>query len=89
MIKVEYITRRGCSACETYRKAVIEPLASEYPDQVHEHWAWDGFMERLNTSELVTRIPMVVLTDGGEEVMRFANLPTFDQLMDALDPSSE
>lgn len=87
MTKVEYITRRGCPACEAYRRAVIEPLASEFPGQVCEHWAWDGLMERLNSSERITRVPMVVLTDGGEEVMRFADPPTLERLEDALDPS--
>lgn len=87
VIRVEYITRRGCPACEAYRKAVIEPLASEYPGQVREHWAWDGLMERLNNSERITRVPMVVLTDDGEEAMRFAGLPTLECLEDALDPS--
>lgn len=87
MTKVEYITRRGCPACDAYRKAVIEPLASEYPDQVREHWSWDGLMERLNSSERITRVPMVVLTDGGNEVMRFAELPTLELLEETLDPS--
>ncbi len=87
MIRAEYITRRGCPACEAYRKAVIEPLASEYPEQVREHWGWDGLMERLNGSERITRIPMVVITDDGEEVERMAGLPSLEQLEDVLDPS--
>ena len=81
VIRVEYITRRGCPACEAYRKAVIGPLASEYPGQVREHWAWDGLMERLNNSERITRVP------DGEEAMRFTGLPTLECLEDALDPS--
>lgn len=84
MIKIEYITRRGCPACEIYRETVIEPLTSKYPDQVYEHWAWDGFMEKLNNSKLVTHIPLVVLTDNGEEVLRFSELPSLDQLEGAL-----
>lgn len=87
VIRAEYITRRGCPACEAYRKAVIEPLAAEYPDQVREHWAWGGLMERLNNSERITRIPMVVITDEGTEVMRLADLPTLERLEDILDPS--
>ena len=87
VISAEYITRRGCPACEAYRKAVIEPLSAEYPDQVRVHWAWDGLMERLNNSERITRIPMVVITDEGAEVMRLADLPTLERLEDILDPS--
>lgn len=87
MIRVEYITRRGCPACEAYRKAVIEPLASEYPGQVREHWAWDGLMERLNNAERITRVPMVVVTDGGREVMRLLEMPTLERLEDILEPA--
>ena len=44
VIRAEYITRRGCPACAAYRKAVIEPLAAERPDQVRELLACDGLM---------------------------------------------
>lgn len=84
---IEYVTRRGCPACEAYREAVIEPLASEYPGQVRVHWGWDGLMERLNNAERITRVPMVALTDDGEEVERFCDLPSIERLEDALDPS--
>lgn len=44
-------------------------------------------MERLNDSERITRIPMVVITDDGTEVTRLTDLPTFERLEDILDPS--
>ena len=44
-------------------------------------------MERLNNSERITRIPMVVITDEGSEVMRLADLPTLERLENILDPS--
>lgn len=44
-------------------------------------------MERLNNSERITRVPMVVITDDGAEVMRLTELPAIERLEDILDPS--
>ncbi len=51
------------------------------------HRAWDGFMERLNNAERITRVPMVVVTDGGREVMRLLEMPTLERLEDILEPA--
>lgn len=86
-MEIEYITRAGCPSCEAYRRAVIEPLSEEYPERVRVHEAWDGLMERLNNAERITRVPMVVVTDGGREVMRMLEMPTLERLEDILEPA--
>lgn len=86
-MEIEYITRDGCPSCEAYRRAVIEPLSEEYPGRVRVHRAWDGLMERLNNAERITRVPMVVVTDGGREVMRLLEMPTLERLEDILEPA--
>ena len=53
--------------------------------RVHE--AWDGLMERLNNAERITRVPMVVVTDGGREVMRLLEMPALERLEDILEPA--
>ena len=77
-MEIEYITRAGCPSCEAYRRAVIEPLSEEYPGRVR-------VMERLNNAERITRVPMVVVTDGGREVMRLLEMPTLERLEDILE----
>ena len=86
-MEIEYITRAGCPSCEAYRRAVIEPLSEEDPGRVRVHQAWDGLMERLNNAERITRVPMVVVTDGGREVMRLLEMPTLERLEDILEPA--
>lgn len=86
-MEIEYITRAGCPSCEAYRRAVIEPLSEEYQGRVRVHEAWDGLMERLNNTERITRVPMVVVTDGGREVMRLLEMPTLERLEDILEPA--
>lgn len=86
-MEIEYITRAGCPSCEAYRRTVIDPLSEEYPGRVRVHQAWDGLMERLNNAERITRVPMVVVTDGGREVMRLLEMPTLERLEDILEPA--
>lgn len=86
-MEIEYITRAGCPSCEAYRRAVIDQVAEEYPGRVRVHEAWDGLMERLNNTERITRVPMVVVTDGGREVMRLLEMPTLERLEDILEPA--
>lgn len=86
-MEIEYITRAGCPSCEAYRRAVIDPLSEEYRGRVRVHQAWDGLMERLSNAERITRVPMVVVTDGGREVMRLLEMPTLERLEDILEPA--
>lgn len=81
MREVVYIGRAGCGACRHLREAVIEPLAESYPGNVSIHDSgWDRTMERVNSAQPITRVPLIVVEHDGREEFRFSGALTYDQL---------
>lgn len=71
MRKIIYIGDKSCRPCRHYKKTVIDPLMEKYPDQVEVHIGWDAKIAKVTARKEITRVPLVVVENDGEEEFRF------------------
>ena len=72
MRNVVFITQRDCPACLRMLNDVISPLAKRYPNNVSVHYRMDETMQRVNRRKAITKVPLIVIENDGEEDFRYS-----------------
>ena len=80
MRNVVFIGQAGCKACERMYETVIAPLAKRHPANVSAHYRWDSAVERVSRRGTITRVPLIVVENGGEEEFRYSGGMTLEEL---------
>ena len=77
---IVYIGQPGCSSCLALLETTIAPLYEEHPESVSVHFKWDSTIERVNRRKTITRVPLIVVENDGEEEFRYSGSIGLDAL---------
>lgn len=65
-----FIGMPECGVCNLMRGEQIEPLKDMYPDRVHILYEWCEDLARINARKVVDDVPLIVIEESGDEVLR-------------------